>query len=43
MSKQNVEILRRGYALCAPGEVEAAAALLSPDADVTDAGGLVAQ
>ena len=40
MSQENVEIIRRGYALFAAGDFEAVAALLSDDVEVTDAGGL---
>ena len=40
MSQENVEIIRRGYALFAAGDFEAVTALLSDDVEVTDAGGL---
>ena len=40
MSQENVEIVRRGYELFAEGDLEGAAALLSADVEVPDAGGL---
>jgi uncharacterized protein len=40
MSRENVELVRRGYELFARGDVEGVAALFSSDADVADAGGL---
>ena len=40
MSSENVEIVRRGYALFAAGDLDGAAALLSPVAEVPDSGGL---
>jgi ketosteroid isomerase-like protein len=40
MSEQNVEIVRRGYALFAAGDLEGVAALVSPEADVAGGGGL---
>ena len=40
MSQENVESVRRGYALFAAGDFEAAAALMSDDAELTEAGGL---
>jgi ketosteroid isomerase-like protein len=40
MSEENVEIVRRGYELYAAGDIEGAAALFSPEAEVADAGGL---
>jgi uncharacterized protein len=40
MSRENVELVRRGYELFARGDVEEVAALFAPDADLADAGGL---
>ncbi len=40
MSEQNVEIVRRGYALFAAGDLDGVAALVSPEADVAGGGGL---
>jgi ketosteroid isomerase-like protein len=40
MSQENVETVRRGYALYAAGELEAVTALFSADAELADAGGL---
>jgi uncharacterized protein len=40
MSRENVELVRGGYEMFARGDLEGAAALFSPDADVADAGGL---
>jgi uncharacterized protein len=40
MSKENVEIVRRGYELFAVGDLEGVTALFSADADLADAGGL---
>jgi uncharacterized protein len=40
MSRENVELVRRGYAMFARGEVEEVAALFADDADLADAGGL---
>ncbi len=40
MSEENVETIRRGYALFAAGDFEAVGALFSADAEITDTGGL---
>src|SRR6476620_1993916 len=40
MSQENVEIIRRGYALFAAGDYEAVIAQLSDDVESTDSGGL---
>jgi uncharacterized protein len=40
MSRANVELVRGGYEMFARGQLEEAAALLSADADLADAGGL---
>jgi uncharacterized protein len=40
MSRENVEIVRRGYELFAEGDLASVAALLSADVEVADAGGL---
>ena len=40
MSVENVEIIRRGYALFAAGDFQAVTALLSDDIEVTDSAGL---
>jgi ketosteroid isomerase-like protein len=40
MSKENVEIVRRGYELFAAGDLEGVTALFSAEADLADAGGL---
>ena len=40
MSEENVQIIRRGYALFAAGDLQAVTALLSDDIEVTDSGGL---
>jgi uncharacterized protein len=40
MSRENVELVRRGYELYARGELDAVAALFSTDADLADTGGL---
>jgi uncharacterized protein len=40
MSKENVEIARRGYALFAAGDLEGVAALFSTEAELAGAGGL---
>src|SRR5262249_5300716 len=39
MSEENVEIIRRGYALFAVGDFQAVTALLSDDIEVTDSDG----
>jgi ketosteroid isomerase-like protein len=40
MSQENVEIVRRGYALYEAGDLEGVAALFSDDAELAGAGGL---
>jgi uncharacterized protein len=40
MSGENVEIVRRGYALFSAGDIEGVAALFADDAEVPDGGGL---
>jgi ketosteroid isomerase-like protein len=40
MSQENVEIVRRGYDLFAAGDFDGLSALISPDAETPDAGGL---
>jgi len=40
MSASNVEVVRRGYALYAAGDLEGVAALFLADAELADAGGL---
>ena len=40
MSQRNVDIVRRGYELFAAGDLEALMGLISPDAELADAGGL---
>ena len=40
MSQANVELVRQGYELFAAGEYEAVAALMAPEAEVGDSGGL---
>jgi ketosteroid isomerase-like protein len=40
MSRENVEIVRRGYGLFAAGNLEGIAALFSADAELAGAGGL---
>jgi uncharacterized protein len=40
MSQENVEIVRRGYDLFAAGDLEGLLALIAPDAETPDAGGL---
>src|SRR5262249_14883292 len=40
MSKENVEIIMRGYELFAAGDFDGVAALFSEHAELTDAGGL---
>jgi uncharacterized protein len=40
MSKENVEIVRRGYELFAAGDLEGVTALFSAEAELADAGGL---
>ena len=40
MSRQNVEIVRRGYELYAAGDLEGVAGLFAEDAELADAGGL---
>jgi uncharacterized protein len=40
MSRDNVELVRRGYELYARGELEQIAELFSPDANLAGAGGL---
>jgi len=40
MSQENVEIVRRGYALYAAGDLEAVSHLISDGAELPDAGGL---
>ena len=40
MSRENVETIRRGYALYAAGDFDAVTALFSDDAEITDSGGL---
>ena len=40
MSRENVEIVRRGYSLYAEGDLEGAARLFADDAELADSGGL---
>jgi ketosteroid isomerase-like protein len=40
MSHENVEIVRRGYEMYASGDLEGLVALIAPDAELADAGGL---
>jgi uncharacterized protein len=40
MSRENVEIVRRGYELYEVGDLESVAGLFSDDAELADAGGL---
>ena len=40
MSQENVELVRRGYEMYASGDLEGLVALIAPDAELADAGGL---
>ena len=40
MSEQNVEIVRRGYAMFSAGDIDGVAAMFADDAEIPDAGGL---
>ena len=40
MSRENVELVRRGYAMYASGDLEGLVALIAPDAELADGGGL---
>jgi ketosteroid isomerase-like protein len=40
MSRENVELVRRGYEMYASGDLEGLVALIAPDAELADGGGL---
>ncbi len=40
MSQENVELVRRGYEMYSSGDLEGVVALIAPDAELADAGGL---